>query len=48
MVGYLNNPEATASTIRGSDGYMHTGDIARFKNGWLYITDRSKVSQPVI
>ena len=40
MQGYLNNEEATKATIR-DDGFMHTGDIAKFDNdGWLYITDR--------
>jgi acyl-CoA synthetase (AMP-forming)/AMP-acid ligase II len=41
MVGYYKNPEATAKTIN-KDGWLHTGDIARFDNGWLYITDRLK------
>mmetsp|Transcript_9055 Transcript_9055/g.13613 ORF Transcript_9055/g.13613 Transcript_9055/m.13613 type:complete len:564 (+) Transcript_9055:70-1761(+) len=42
MQGYLNNEEATKATIR-DDGFMHTGDIAKFDNdGWLYITDRCK------
>jgi len=42
MLGYLNNPQATAETLR-PDGWMHTGDIARFDSrGWLHITDRKK------
>lgn len=39
--GYLNNPEATADTIR--DGWLHTGDIARMdEKGFIYIMDRLK------
>ena len=42
MQGYLNNKEATEKTIR-QDGFMHTGDIAKFdEKGFLYITDRCK------
>jgi acyl-CoA synthetase (AMP-forming)/AMP-acid ligase II len=41
MIGYYKNPEATAKTIN-KDGWLHTGDIARFDNGWLHITDRLK------
>jgi acyl-CoA synthetase (AMP-forming)/AMP-acid ligase II len=42
MKGYLNNPEATARTLR-PDGWLHTGDIAVFdERGRLYITDRLK------
>ncbi len=41
MSGYLDNPEATASAIRG--GWLHTGDIARIsKSGLLTIVDRKK------
>ena len=38
----MDNEAATRATIR-PDGFMHTGDIARFdEHGWLYITDRMK------
>jgi len=41
MSGYLNNPEATAETIR--DGWLHTGDIAvQDEEGFIYIVDRKK------
>lgn len=39
--GYLNRQDATAETI--TDGWLHTGDIARFDdNGFIYIVDRLK------
>ncbi|MEM0987170.1 MAG: AMP-binding protein [Pseudomonadota bacterium] len=39
--GYLNRPEATAETI--TDGWLHTGDIARIdEQGFIYIVDRKK------
>jgi 4-coumarate--CoA ligase len=42
MLGYLNNPEATAATI-DADGWLHTGDIARIDaDGHVTIVDRVK------
>lgn len=42
MKGYHNQPELTAEVI-DSDGWFHTGDIARISNdGHIYITGRIK------
>lgn len=41
MLGYWNNPEATAAVL-GSDGWLRTGDLARIRDGRIYITGRSK------
>lgn len=41
MLGYLDNPEATAETLRG--GWLHTGDVGAFDaDGYLTLMDRSK------
>ncbi|MCR5980342.1 AMP-binding protein [Gordonia jinghuaiqii] len=41
MRGYLNRPEATASTI--VDGRLHTGDVGRLdEDGYLTLVDRIK------
>jgi long-chain acyl-CoA synthetase len=42
MVGYYNNPDATAAAI-DADGYYHTGDVGYVDHdGHFYITDRLK------
>jgi acyl-CoA synthetase (AMP-forming)/AMP-acid ligase II len=42
MLGYLNNPEATAAAI-DKDGYLHTGDIGCYdEDSYIYIVDRLK------
>lgn len=41
MKGYLNNEEATKSTL--IDGWLHTGDVAVcYENGYFAIVDRIK------
>jgi len=41
MRGYLNDPEATASTLAG--GWLHTGDLGHMDaSGYLTLVDRSK------
>jgi acyl-CoA synthetase (AMP-forming)/AMP-acid ligase II len=42
MLGYLNNPRATAAMI-DADGWMHTGDIVTADGqGWFRVVDRAK------
>ncbi len=40
MLGYWNNEDETRKVLK--DGWLHTGDIGIFENGYLKITDRKK------
>lgn len=41
MLGYWNNPEATAQVI-DTDGWFHTGDCVRIEDEHIFITGRIK------
>ena len=38
--GYWNKPEETAAAI--TDGWLHSGDVARDDEGFVFIVDRAK------
>ena len=40
MLGYWNNKEETNKVLK--DGWLYTGDIGKFENNYLIITDRKK------
>jgi long-chain acyl-CoA synthetase len=41
MLGYYNKPKETEEVF-DKNGWFHTGDIGRFEQGYLKITDRKK------
>lgn len=41
MKGYYKNPRATKEVI-DKDGWLHTGDIGKLENGYLFVTGRIK------
>lgn len=38
MIGYLNRPDETRSKL--IDGWIHTGDMGKIDNGYVYLMDR--------
>jgi acyl-CoA synthetase (AMP-forming)/AMP-acid ligase II len=38
MMGYLNRPEETSKKL--INGWIHTGDIGKIENGYVYLMDR--------
>jgi acyl-CoA synthetase (AMP-forming)/AMP-acid ligase II len=38
MRGYWNDPKANAKALK--DGWLHTGDVGRFEDGYLYLLSR--------
>ncbi|WP_440651906.1 hypothetical protein [Candidatus Pelagibacter sp. HIMB1495] len=40
MLGYWNKKQETEKVLK--DGWLYTGDIGHFENGYLKITDRKK------
>ena len=42
ILGYIDNPEATAKTI-DNDGWLHTGDIGHYdEDEYFFVADRLK------
>jgi long-chain acyl-CoA synthetase len=41
FLGYLNDPELTAQTV-DAEGWLHTGDVGAWDDGYLRILDRKK------